>query len=255
MSPVITVRPRRWALRLPVEAVLLLCSLFWAIASNRYFLQAALQGREAADLSAWGFGLALGVALLAQNVLLLGLLCNGWTVKPVLAVLIVATAVATHFMQHYGVYLDPSMLRNVLRTNVAEAGELIGPALLWHLLGHAVLPLLVLWRIDLVSWSWRKAIVVRLLVLVAAAVVLVGSVLAVFQPLASLMRNQKELRYLITPANYLWSVASVAAGDTRTQTGPRKTIGSDARPGPSWATRKRPLLMVVVPSRAGICPT
>jgi lipid A ethanolaminephosphotransferase len=53
----------------------------------------------------------------------------------------------------------------------------------------------------------------------------------VFQPLASLMRNQKELRYLITPANYLWSLASVAGGRCPRQGGPRQAIGLDARPG------------------------
>jgi len=37
-----------------------------------------------------------------------------------------------------------------------------------------------------------------------------GAVVSQFQPLASLMRNQKEVRYLVTPANYLWSLASVA---------------------------------------------
>ena len=42
----------------------------------------------------------------------------------VLVVLIIGTAFATHFVQSYGVYLDPSMLRNTLHTDVAEAREL-----------------------------------------------------------------------------------------------------------------------------------
>jgi lipid A ethanolaminephosphotransferase len=53
-------------------------------------------------------------------------------------------------MQQYGVYLDPSMLRNVLRTDWHEAGELLGLSLL-HLLLHAVLPLLLLWRVQIVT--------------------------------------------------------------------------------------------------------
>ena len=50
---------------------------------------------------------------------------------------------------------------------------------------------------------------------------LAGCVVAVFQPLASLVRNHKEARYLVTPANLLWSAAVVAGVDTRAATGPR----------------------------------
>ena len=237
---------RRFVLHWPVEALLVLVSLFWTLAGNRLFLQAALKGRELGDASAWGFGLALGVGVFALNLLLLGLLCNRWSTKPVLAVLIVATAFAMHFMQHYGVYLDPSMLRNVMRTDVAEAGELFGPALAWNLFLYAVLPLLLLWRVQLVRWPWRRSVLMRLGLMVGAFAVLVAAVMSVFQPLASLMRNQKELRYLITPTNYLWSLASVTAGDARAKAGPRKVIGADAAPGATFAARQKPMLLVMV---------
>jgi hypothetical protein len=41
----------------------------------------------------------------------------------------VVSAFASYYMQQYGVYLDPSMLRNVLRTDWHEAGELLGLSL------------------------------------------------------------------------------------------------------------------------------
>ena len=46
------------------------------------------------------------------------------------------------------------------------------------------------------------------------------------------MRNQKELRYLITPANYIWSLAAVAGLDARAAAGPKKADrpGRQARP-------------------------
>ena len=224
----------------------MLLSLFWTLAGNRLFLQAALQGRDVGDASAWGFGLALGVGVFALNLLLLSLLCNRWTTKPVLAVLIVATAFAMHFMQHLGVFLDPSMLRNVMRTEVTEASELLSASLAWNLLWFAGLPLLVLWRVQLVRWSWRRSVLVRLGLILGSLGVLVAVVMSVFQPLSSLMRNQKELRYLITPSNYLWSMASVAIGDARAKAGPRRVIGADAAPGPGWATRAKPMLLVLV---------
>ena len=242
--------PSRWgrlpSLHLPVEGLLLLGCAWFALLPNRMFVQAALKGRDWGDASAWGFGLALALGVWALHLLLLAPLSTRWTVKPLLAVLIMGTAFASYYMQHYGVYLDPSMLRNVLRTDPHEAVELLGLSLLLHLLLHAVLPLLVLWRVKLVLWPWKRSFLMRLGLLVAALAVLVAAVLSVFQPLASLMRNHKEVRYLITPANYLWSLASVAGADAKARSAPRKAIGLDAKPGPGWATRSKPQLVVLV---------
>ena len=103
-----------------LEPLLLAASVFWALGANRLFFAAALKDRALTQPDTWVFALALLVMLVAVNFLLLSLLCTRHTVKPVLAVLAVATALATHFMQNYGAYLDPSMLRNVLRTDVAN---------------------------------------------------------------------------------------------------------------------------------------
>ncbi|MBT9491724.1 MAG: phosphoethanolamine--lipid A transferase [Paucibacter sp.] len=229
-----------------VEQVLLAVSLFWAVAANRYFFAAALKGRSFDDPSAWGFAAAMVVLVLALHVFLLALVANRWTVKPLLAVLIVTTAFASWFMQAYGVYLDPTMVRNTLRTDPAEAGELISAALLLHVLIYAGLPLALLWRVRIVKRPWRRAALVRLGLLAVAVLAMVASVMAVFQPFSSLMRNHKEIRYLITPANYVWSLGSTLAAEARGATKPRQAVGLDATAGPSWATRRKPMVVVFV---------
>ena len=234
----------RWTLSASIESVLLATSLFWAVAVNRQFFAAALQGQTAGNVR---FVLASGAALVALHFLLLAPLATRWTLKPLLAVLLVGTAFASFFMAQFSVYLDPSMLRNVLRTDVHEARELFSWAMLPHLLLLAVLPLLLLWRVQLLPRrSWGRALALRLGSMALALVVLVAAVLSIFQPLASLMRNQKELRYLITPANYLWSLAAVAGLDARAAAGPKKAIGQDARQGPRASARTKPLLVVLV---------
>ena len=60
------------------------------------------------------------------------------------------------------------------------------------------------------------------------------------------MRNHHELRYLVTPANLLWSTGAVLSADARGATRPRKPVGLDARPGGSWTSRTRPLVVVLV---------
>ena len=240
--------PRRapFTYSVSVEWLLCLCCLFWVLVVNRPFFAAAWAGRELADASSWGFALALGTGLVAAHALLLAPLCNRYTTKPLLAVLIVATAIAGHFTNYLGVYLDPSMLRNTLRTDVREASELFSWAMLPNLLLFGALPLLVLWRARLRRKPWPRAFVLRLGFIVLMLLLLVGALLAIYQPLASLMRNHKELRYLITPGNFLWSGFSVASAELRGQAGPRKTIGEDAAPGPGWATQNKPRLLVLV---------
>jgi lipid A ethanolaminephosphotransferase len=60
------------------------------------------------------------------------------------------------------------------------------------------------------------------------------------------MRNDRSLRYRITPANLLWSTGAVLAADLKGAARPREPIGLDAHPGPAMAARQRPLLLVLV---------
>lgn len=221
-------------------------SLFWALAFNGAFFSAVANGRQASDASAWGLALALAGALVALNVFLGGLLAHRYPVKLLLALLTVAAAAGSWFIGAYGVVLDPSMLRNALRTNTAEAGELMNVRFLLHMALFALLPVLLIWRVRVAQQPWRRAVAQRIALLLGALLVLVGLVWSVFQPLSSLTRNHRELRYLVTPANLLWSTGSVLVTDARGAAKPREPIGLDAKPGPSWAARTRPMVVVLV---------
>jgi lipid A ethanolaminephosphotransferase len=238
-------RPLR--IRASVEELLVAASLFWLLAGNRLFLGGALQGRSLLDGAGLRFAAALVLAVLALHVLLPALVAQRRTVKPLIALLTVVTALSAWFMGRYGVVLDPSMLRNVMRTDIAEATELLGWPLLLHLGLYAAAPLALLSRVDVQPRaSWRDAVGARLLLLAAALTVLVLALLVAWQSLAAQTRLHKELRYRITPANVLWSVGAVVAADLKGATRPRQAIGTDARPGPVMAARQRPLLLVMV---------
>ncbi len=240
-------RPRTpWAWRLDVDRLLLLACAWITLSANLRFVQAALAGREWSDPTAWGFGAALLVGVLTLHLLLLAPLASRWTIKPLLALVLVVSALAGFYMQHYGVYLDPTMLRNVLHTDVREARELLSPSLLLHLLLFAGLPLLLLSRVQVTTRPWPQSLLRRLLLMASALAVLVATLLAVYQPLSSLMRNQRELRYLVTPGNVMWSLSSVLRTDAKANQVTRQPIGLDAQPGPSWAGRSKPLLVVMV---------
>lgn len=239
--------PQRHAVTATVNQVLLVACVLWTLVANRPFFAAVVKDRALADAGTLALVLGLAVLLAAGHFLVLSLLVNRWALKPVLTVLIVATAFATYFMQRFGIYLDPTMLRNVMRTDVAEARELFAWRLLPHLLIHAVLPLAVLWQVRIVGRPLWPALAGRVGAWLLALLVVAASLWAVYPPFSSLTRNHKELRYLITPANYLWSLAKVSIDDSRAAARPRQPIGLDAAAGPSWgAVGRKPRVLVLV---------
>ena len=237
---------RQWRPIFRVETLALLSSLFFSLTCNRLFWTSLLAGRSFAHLDAWLFVLGVGIAVTALHYILLCLVLNRWTAKPLLGLLIAATAFAAYYMSAFTVFLDPGMLRNVLRTDVKEAGELFSVGMLPHLLLYALLPLLVLFRIRLRRDPLCRALLVRVISMVVALLLGAGSVLLLFHDLAPLMRNNKEIRYLITPANYLYSLARVLSTDANTAARPRLQIGLDAVKADTWQQRKKPALFVIV---------
>jgi lipid A ethanolaminephosphotransferase len=231
---------------LGVEALALLASVFFTLVSNQAAWQQALAGRAWSEPSTWRFAAGLFVALTAFQFVLLALVLSRRTARVLLSLLLVGTALATHFMQAWGVFLDAGMLRNVLRTDMREASELLSWALVPHLAWQAGLPLLLLWTVPLAEQPWRRALMRRTLAVMAGATLFGLALFAVFQDAAALVRNHRELRFLVTPSNYVYALGRVAVGDARTAARPLQPIGTDARLGPSWAGRTKPVLLVLV---------
>lgn len=239
----------RWFLKRPVLTsthLTVWVGLFFALAANTSFLSKVLAGRDPWLPASWTLTLAMLVALTAVHVLLLSFIVVRPLAKPLLTVLIVATAFATYYVQRFGIYLDPTMLRNVLNTDPAEARELFSWAMVPHLLLFAGLPLLLLWRVQLDRQSWGRALAWRLTTIAGSAALLVGALLLVFQDFSAQMRNQKEVRYLITPANFIYSTVRVSVDSTHEAQAARMPIGLDATLDASWATRIKPALLVLV---------
>ena len=227
------------------ERLILIASVFWALALNRPFFSAALRAQAPDALSNAAFAVGLVLMLVALQALLLGLIGTRHTIKPLVAVLTLVGALAMHYMQAYGVVIDPSMVRNTLHTDPAETRELLSWSLSLDLLLYAALPiaLLVFTRLEVRPWGRRLR--ARGLLLAGAAGVFALALMWQFQPLASMSRNHKEVRYLVTPLNTLWSLGSVLAADARGAAQPRQAIGLDAAPGAGWATRSKPRVVVL----------
>jgi len=229
-----------------VETLVLCSAVFMVVAGNSRFWEAALAARAGAELSTWGFGAALLVALTALYVAAGALLATRHTVKPLLTALLLTSAAVAYHIDRYAIYFDQAMLRNVLATDLHEAGELLGWRLAGYLLALGVLPSLLVWWPRVKRRSLPRALVLRLGWLLAAVAVAAGSLLLVFSDFASLMRNHKEVRYLITPGNVVAAAAGTAWGRSQRASGPKLPVGADARLAVAVQGRTRPTLFVLV---------
>ncbi|HEY0505465.1 MAG TPA: phosphoethanolamine--lipid A transferase [Lysobacter sp.] len=242
-------RLREWSSFRPemsVERLALFAAGFFTLMCNGAFFHAvaatgALHGARGALTL-----LSLLAMVGALNMLLLCLLLNRWSAKPVLTVLLLVTAMAAHFMSRYTVYLDPDMLRNILHTDGKESGELMSLGLLPGLLALGVVPAMLVWRVRLRRRPPMRALMVRLACIALSLGVAGGAALASFQDLSALMRNHHELRHLITPGNYLVSLVRVLNDDRSERNRPRTPVGLDARVAVRRAGAKPRLLVLVV---------
>jgi lipid A ethanolaminephosphotransferase len=228
------------------EWCILLASLFFTLFSNHRLWLAWSEGRDWGQARNWLLAAALGLLLTALHSFLLGLLLTRRTVKPVLAALLLVTALAAFYMERYTVYFDVSMMRNIFHTDVREARELLSPGMLVALAVFGLAPaLLLLVRVKVRRRPLRQALVSRGLFLLAMLLVAGASTLLSFQDLSALLRNQKELRYLITPASLLVSSVRMAATEGQEAKLARVPVGQDAVRATA-APGSRPRLLVLV---------
>lgn len=194
----------------------------------------------------WAFGLGAALAIGAALAALLSLLAWRASFKPAVILLLLATALASHFMLGYGVLMDSGMLLNVVQTDPREAFALLNADLLRSVLLLAAGPAWWLWRQPLAYGRTRRQLW-RNPALAAAALAVLGlALLAMFQPLASAMRNHKELRYLINPLAAVVSAVRVAAQPLQRPALPMQALGRDAQLRVAPAGAKPRLLLLVL---------
>jgi lipid A ethanolaminephosphotransferase len=187
------------------------------------------------------------LAFIVINLFLMPLTLIRPIAKPFLALAVLLAGLASYFVSAYGVLVDKVMIRNVFETNGTEAGELVNFNLIFYVGLLGVLPAFLVMRAGVIAVSWRRELAHRGIAL-ALTVIGVGVVAAAFyQDHASTFRNNRELRHMIVPVNYLAGVGSYVGEITRPDL-PYQAIGRDAKLGPKWngAGAERPMIVVLV---------
>ncbi len=192
-------------------SLVLACALWMASLGNlplwRRLAELGLVDRASGAL----FAASLGAVVFGVLTLLLALFAWRGALRPAATALLIVTAGASHFMLSYGVVIDPGMVTNALQTDPHEAAGLVSWRFAATLALLAGLPIGMLWRSPVAFAGVRRQFGRNLLLVGLGAALAVAAVLVSFQTLASVMRNHKEVRYLINPLAAIYSLGRVAS--------------------------------------------
>ena len=205
-----------------------------------------LSGGQAVTVSV---GLALVIGLATAG--LLSLLAWRWTLKPVIMLFCVSAAFGAYFMLAYGIVIDKAMMVNTLQTDLRETRDLLNWRLLATVLVLAGLPCVLLWRQHIRLQTPTRQAVSNLAALLATCALLVLVVVLFFQSIASVMRNNTQLRYLINPLNSFYALGAIAARPLQRDESAILPLGQDAKLGASYTKQARPPLLLLVLGETG----
>lgn len=232
------------------SSLVVLTSVWLATVGNLALWQNIATMPEMNDGRAVWFCLAFGALIAALLTMLMSLLCWRWTLKPIIAILLVSAALGTYFMTSYGIVIDSTMIVNVLQTDFGESLELLSWKLALFVLFLALLPIVWLSKLTIREFSWVKTTFHNLVLLFGSCIVALAAVMPIYQDFASTMRNHIHLRYLINPLNSIYALGQVShQAFAPMQSGGAKlqAIGLDAKLGPTYTGQpKIPMLILVV---------
>lgn len=231
-----------WRPQLGSIAVSILTALYLLVLTNGSFWSKGwfyLGGRPTTF-----FSIAVGIACLYIAVCVA--VSVKYLMKPIFILLILASAAGAWFMDRYGVIIDMEMIRNAAETNSAEAGHLITPGFLLHMLVYGGLPAaLLLWvkvRHNTFFWKLRA----NLAVILPAVVIALVAGLSHARLYASTVRMHRDWFQTLNPVVPLVTAMRFAAGETADRNIVAAPLGMDARIGDVPVKERKPRLMIVV---------
>nr|WP_035901242.1 phosphoethanolamine--lipid A transferase [Legionella cherrii] len=229
------------------ELITLVCSLFFTLACNSSFWTELLQGKDLANPYTWFIIFCTATAITGLQWFLLLLVINRWTFKWFTMGLLLVTSIAVYFMNTFHVYIDPTMITNVVSTDYQESSEFLQWRILPYFLFLGVLPCWIIWHIKIYKRSLPSYWAGRLGTIFLSLCMMFGGSWAIFHELGPIHRERKQIIYLITPLNIIssstkayWRARQARVDKTKIK------IGTDAHKLPRPENSKPRVIILVV---------
>ncbi len=147
-------------------------------------------------------------------------------------------------MDSYHVIIDDVMIDNIIKTDIAEARDLISFKQLLYLLLLGILPSLYIYKVQIVKQTFKKAVISKSILMISSLLIAVICILSLGGFYASFLRENKSLRNYSNPSYYLYSIGKYISNFYSSETEEFTLIGKDAHIFPVVPDRE--LIIVVV---------
>ena len=219
-----------------LTALYLLALTNWSFWSKGWLY---LEGRPTTFAS-----IAIGIACL--YIALCVAVSLKYVTKPLFMALILASAAGAWFMDRFGVIIDIEMIRNAAETNSAEAGHLITPGFVLHMLVYGILPCLLLTWVKIRHRTFFGKVRGNLAVIVPALVIALVAGLSHARVYASAVRSHHDWFETLNPFVPLVTAVQYAAGQSVDANVVAAALGEDAKIADAPIGQRKPRLMIVV---------
>ena len=221
-------------------------AVWLAVALNFMFYKQIQLLTPYQGLKAYAFIAATVLVILALYNLVFQIIQWRPIAKSVAAILILIGGMSAYFVNSLGVAITPDQIQNMMQTDGNEVRDLLS----WHLLfwigTMVILPLVVLFKIK-IRRDPLKAVLLHKLLGSAISVAVIASLLFVFfVDYASIFREHRDLKGMISPQNAISSTLSYYKKNRPQQHLPLVKYGEDAHLVEQVGQKKLPKLMVLV---------
>lgn len=209
-----------------ITSLVLIVSLFLTLTGNLKFFTEVISIYPLENNTA--FVASLFIFLFSSLAIFLLLISFRYTVKPILILLLLSSAVVSYFANNYGTIFDDNMIVNSLETNLAESLDLASFKLAIYVLILGVIPSILVFKAPLRKDSITIALWHKTKVIVVLVVIFVLVILAFLKVYTSFTRENKQLRLHINPTYFLYAIGKYANNQFESIDKPFVIIGQDA---------------------------
>ena len=196
------------------------------------------------------FLLSLGVVLTSVIILMFSLFCFKYTTKPILIFILLASSLASYFMNNYKIVIDDSMIQNIIQTDLNESLDLISLKLFLYLFFSGILPSIIIYKIKIKYKSFKDELLSKLVVVFCTLLIILLSVFSLSAFYSSFFREHKPLRYYVNPLYYIYSIAEYIGTGLNSGEIVITAIGTDAKIPETDIDRELIILVIGEAARA-----
>lgn len=192
-----------------------------------------------------GFLVSLGVVLFCVITVVLLLVTNRYTLKPIIVILLLISSFTNYFMQTYNVIIDDTMIQNTLETNMSESLDLVTIKLLAYVFFLGLLPSYIVVKIPMCYGTFKEELFATLKGVIFSLLVIAVMLFSFSKFYTSFFRENKPLRFYTNPTFYLYSAGKYVHDTLYKRDNTLQPLGRDAKPIKSTPDIRKLTIIVV----------